>query len=130
VLLGFSPKGIIIIVPYIAFYVMFLHSNISWDFGLFRWVLVSPAYHRWHHTSDKEGIDKNFAGIFPIWDLLFGTAHFPHALPARYGVKGKRLPKTLRGQLVYPFWKEHYKRPGSPTEADSTIESIPSVAHS
>lgn len=102
-LLGFSPRGIILIVPYIAFYVIFLHSNIRWDFGPFRWVLVSPAYHRWHHTTDREAIDRNFAGIFPIWDILFGTAYFPRHLPMRYGVLGARPPETLHGQLAFPF---------------------------
>ncbi len=103
VMLGFSPSGVILIVPYIAFYVMFLHSNISCDFGAFRWLLVSPAYHRWHHTRDSEGIDRNFAGIFPLWDVLFGTAYFPRHPPPTYGVKGQSVPKTFWGQVAHPF---------------------------
>lgn len=102
-LFGFSAVAIMGVVPLVAFYVMFLHSNVRWDFGPLRWVLVSPAYHRWHHTSDEEGIDKNFAGIFPIWDLLFGTAYFPKALPRRYGLKGKALPDSLVTHVMFPF---------------------------
>lgn len=101
--LGFSASAILSVVPYISFYVMFLHSNIRWDFGWFRWILVSPAYHRWHHTSDTEGVDKNYAGIFPIWDVIFGTCYFPHALPRRYGVNGQTIPESLIGQLIFPF---------------------------
>jgi sterol desaturase/sphingolipid hydroxylase (fatty acid hydroxylase superfamily) len=101
--LGFSAISILTVVPLVAFYVMFLHSNIRWDFGPLRWVLVSPAYHRWHHTSDCEGIDKNFAGIFPIWDLLFGTAFFPRRLPRRYGLKGKNIPESFRAHLLFPW---------------------------
>lgn len=100
---GFSAAGILTIVPYISFYVMFLHSNISWDFGPFRWLFVSPAYHRGHHTRQREGIDKNFAGIFPLWDLLFRTAYFPLHVPAKYGVGNAGIPKTILGQLLYPF---------------------------
>lgn len=102
-LLGFSASAILAVVPLISFYVMFLHSNVRWDFGPLRWVFVSPAYHRWHHTSEDEGIDKNFSGIFPIWDLIFGTAYFPKHLPTRYGLKGYRLPESMWAHLAFPF---------------------------
>jgi len=106
--LGFPPTAILAVVPLLSFYVMFLHANVKWDFGPLRWVVVSPAFHRWHHASDEEGIDKNFAGIFPVWDVLFGTAHFPrNRLPCRYGLCGRQLPDSLWAHLVYPFprWK-------------------------
>jgi len=103
VLLGFSVHGIILLVPYLVFYVLLLHSNLKWDFGLLRYVFVSPAYHRWHHTSDADGIDRNYAGIFPLWDVVFGTCHFPRHLPTRYGVHANPPPKSLFGHLLYPF---------------------------
>lgn len=102
-LLGFSAVAVIAVVPLVSFYVMFLHSNVRWGFGPLRWVLVSPAYHRWHHTSDTEGLDKNFAGVFPIWDVLFGTAYFPRTLPRKYGLSGPRMPESLLAQLMFPF---------------------------
>lgn len=101
--LGFSAAAIVSVVPLVSFYVMFLHANIKWDFGPLRWVLVSPAYHRWHHTSQPEGVDKNFAGIFPIWDVLFGTAYFPRTLPTRYGLCGRQLADSLATHLLFPF---------------------------
>lgn len=103
VILGFSAISIVTVVPLVSFYVMFLHSNVRWGFGPLRWVLVSPAYHRWHHTTDKEGIDKNFAGIFPVWDLLFGTAYFPRTLPQKYGLVGYQIPESFMTHLLYPF---------------------------
>lgn len=103
VLLGLSIKAVLLVVPVLVFFVIVLHSNLNWDYGPFRWVLVSPLYHRWHHTTDPEGLDKNFAGIFPLWDLLFGTAHFPRREPERFGVNHNPPPETLLGQLVYPF---------------------------
>lgn len=101
--LGFSLNGIIVVVPYLFFYVVFVHSNLQWDFGPFRYLLVSPLYHQWHHTSDTEGLDKNFAGIFPVWDILFGTCHFPRRVPKMFGVTHDKPPETLTGQLMYPF---------------------------
>ncbi|MDY3554729.1 sterol desaturase family protein [Gemmata sp. JC717] len=103
VLVGLSAKAILIVVPVLVFFVIVLHSNLNWDYGPFRWVIVSPRYHRWHHTRDEEGLDKNFAGMFPLWDLLFGTAHFPKREPVQFGVNHDPPPETLLGQLAYPF---------------------------
>jgi len=101
--LGFSLQAVLAVVPLVSFYVMFLHANVRWNFGPLRWLIVSPAYHRWHHTSDLEGIDKNFSGIFPIWDLLFGTAYFPKHLPQHYGLNGEKIPETFMDHLLYPL---------------------------
>jgi len=49
--------------------------------GPLRAVLASPRFHRWHHTSAKEGRDKNFAGLLPLWDILFGTYYMPDLQP-------------------------------------------------
>jgi sterol desaturase/sphingolipid hydroxylase (fatty acid hydroxylase superfamily) len=103
ILVGFSMKAVLYVVPYLVFFVILLHSNLKWDFGPLRWVFVSPLYHRWHHTKDEEGLDKNFAGLFPIWDVLFGTAHFPSREPEKFGVRHNPPPETLWGQLLYPF---------------------------
>jgi hypothetical protein len=44
-------------------------------------VLNTPSHHRVHHASDPEYLDRNFAGMFIIWDRMFGTfkaeAHRP-----------------------------------------------------
>jgi len=41
-------------------------------------LLVSPRFHRLHHAlaspSERHIHDHNFAPVFPIWDILFGTA--------------------------------------------------------
>jgi sterol desaturase/sphingolipid hydroxylase (fatty acid hydroxylase superfamily) len=36
-------------------------------------VLNTPSHHRVHHASDRDYLDKNYAGILIIWDRLFGT---------------------------------------------------------
>jgi sterol desaturase/sphingolipid hydroxylase (fatty acid hydroxylase superfamily) len=47
-----------------------------------RWieyVFNTPSHHRVHHASDKDYLDKNYAGILIIWDRMFGTyAHETH----------------------------------------------------
>lgn len=36
-------------------------------------VMNTPSHHRVHHGSNPEYIDRNYGGIFIVWDRLFGT---------------------------------------------------------
>jgi len=67
------------------------HANIRWGFGPVGRVLVSPAYHRFHHASDDQAV--NLGVVLTIWDVLAGCARFP--------VRGDRLTRTgLDGRPV------------------------------
>ena len=58
----------------------------------------------WHHTSQKESIDKNFAIHFPWIDKLFGTYYYPEdKWPDTYGLANEKIPGTFWGQTFYPF---------------------------
>ncbi len=100
--LGFSTEVLAAYVPFVGIVALLVHANVPWDFGPLRYVVVSPKFHRWHHTSEEEGLDKNFAGILPIWDLLFGTFYMPAAQPVRFGA-GDDVPDTLWAQMLWPF---------------------------
>ena len=72
----------------------FVHANLNWTLGPFKYVLAGPVFHRWHHTAADRGGSKNFAGTFPIWDLMFGTFYMPeNELPDAYGVDDKNFPE-------------------------------------
>lgn len=102
--MGFDGGALAAFVPFLTFYALLLHANVSWSFGVFRHVIASPVFHRWHHTSEAEGLDKNFAGLFPFIDLAFGTFYMPPGrLPRHFGVAGDPVPVGLWGQLRYPF---------------------------
>lgn len=63
------------------------HANVRLGFGgLGDRLLVSPHYHRLHHGIGvgHEGRARgcNFAPLFPLWDMLFGTARFAADYPA------------------------------------------------
>jgi sterol desaturase/sphingolipid hydroxylase (fatty acid hydroxylase superfamily) len=100
---GFPVSTAALVVPYLFIYVIFLHSDIDWDFGPLRYVLVSPVYHHWHHSSEACALDKNFAGIFPIWDVIFGTCFMPGYRASKFGVIRETPPESMLGQLIYPF---------------------------
>jgi len=63
------------------------HTNVRMRFGrLGERLLVSPHYHRVHHGigvgHEGRALGCNFAPLFPLWDLLFGTANFRRDYPA------------------------------------------------
>ena len=101
--LGFAPPALYIYLAILSFHAVFIHANVRWRFPGIRWVITTPEYHHWHHTSDEEGLDKNFVGFLPLWDVLFGTAHQPDHWPENYGTVKFQPPETYLGQLAYPF---------------------------
>ena len=104
VLLGYPPTIVAAYVPLLSFYAILLHANVSWDFGPLRLVIASPAFHRWHHAREADGQGKNFAGLFPFIDAVFGTLHLPRdRRPETFGIVGDPVPAGLLAQLWYPF---------------------------
>ena len=79
IILGPSSKEVYSLVGISASWNFVAHSNIRFSFGSFSWVLVSPQLHRIHHSIYPEHRDKNFASLFPVWDIIFGTYYHPHS---------------------------------------------------
>ncbi|MFP6665524.1 MAG: sterol desaturase family protein [Deltaproteobacteria bacterium] len=103
VLFGFDPALLVAWVPFLVFYSIFLHANVPWDFGPLRYVIATPAFHRWHHAETRREA-CNFAGLFPLWDLAFGTWHLPRGeTPPAYGICNDDMPAGVLGQMAYPF---------------------------
>jgi sterol desaturase/sphingolipid hydroxylase (fatty acid hydroxylase superfamily) len=102
-LTGFAPVALAGIAPLLTILAILIHANVDWDWGPLRSVIASPRFHRWHHTSEHEGLDKNFAGLLPMWDILFGTYYLPKGkVPALFGTN-TQVPPGLVGQIVFPF---------------------------
>jgi lathosterol oxidase len=102
--LGFSREALTVYVFLVAAQATFIHANVRWEFRRLRKVLATPLFHHWHHSAEREAVDKNFAIHTPIWDLLFGTYHLPDRWPAQYGLCGKRrVPARWVTQFAYPF---------------------------
>jgi len=102
-LLGPDKAALDIYVTFAALQAVIVHSNISIPFGPLKYILVTPQYHHWHHSTDKPAIDTNYSVHLPLYDKLFGTYHMPvEYWPKEYGTT-HRLPRTFWGQLVYPF---------------------------
>ncbi len=101
--LGFAPIAVAGVMPMLTLFAILLHANVDWDWGPLRGVIASPRFHRWHHTDEAAGRDKNFAGFLPVLDKIFGTYYMPNdARPTSFGTTTP-VPSDLLRQLAFPF---------------------------
>jgi sterol desaturase/sphingolipid hydroxylase (fatty acid hydroxylase superfamily) len=104
-MLGFSQSIILAYLIFVTLHATWTHCNFHPSAKWLEPFLVMPRYHHWHHTSQKEGIDKNFAIHFPWIDKLFGTCYYPDEWPERYGLDGEELARGFFWQTIDPFTK-------------------------
>lgn len=74
VVLGFHPAMIAVCVGFNLIYQFWFHTE-AID-RLPRWfeaVFNTPSHHRVHHATNPIYLDRNYAGVFIVWDRLFGT---------------------------------------------------------
>jgi sterol desaturase/sphingolipid hydroxylase (fatty acid hydroxylase superfamily) len=103
-LAGISPNIMLWVGPFTTAHSAFVHANLNWTFGPLKYVVATPVFHRWHHTAADRGGSSNFAGTFPVLDLIFGTFYMPEKqLPDAYGIDDKNFPGSFGAQIVYPF---------------------------
>ena len=73
-LLGFHPAMILAQMSISLIYQYWIHTELidklpKW----FEAVFNTPSHHRVHHATNPQYLDRNHAGIFIIWDKLFGS---------------------------------------------------------
>jgi len=74
VLLGFHPVMIAICGGFNLIYQFWIHTEaIGRMPRLFEAVMNTPSHHRVHHATNPRYLDRNYAGVFIVWDKLFGT---------------------------------------------------------
>jgi sterol desaturase/sphingolipid hydroxylase (fatty acid hydroxylase superfamily) len=83
----------------ISLYNYFSHANLTVNFGRWSWVLNSPAYHRIHHSREPQHYGVNFAGLFPIFDVVLGS-YLPPAVTPQTGLDD--MPRGLVQALIWP----------------------------
>jgi sterol desaturase/sphingolipid hydroxylase (fatty acid hydroxylase superfamily) len=128
--LGFDKAVLDTHVVLIAIQGTLIHANVRIPYGPLRHLLVTPESHHWHHASDEEAIDKNYAGQFAILDRIFGTMVKTHKrLPDNYGVVGDYVPDGFVRQQLFPFFPSRLKKvapqPISTLVADAVDAEIP-----
>ena len=70
-------------------YQFWVHTEHVGKLGWYEWIFVTPSNHRVHHAQNERYLDRNYGGLFIIWDRLFGT--FQEELeeaPPIFGIRG------------------------------------------
>lgn len=79
-LLGFDPLMLFTMMSISLIYQFFVHTELIDKLPApIEYIFNTPSHHRVHHASNIRYLDCNHAGIFIIWDKLFGT--FSKELP-------------------------------------------------
>jgi sterol desaturase/sphingolipid hydroxylase (fatty acid hydroxylase superfamily) len=87
-LLGFPPAMVFFCVGLNLIYQFWIHTEaIDRCPAWFEAIFNTPSHHRVHHATNPRYLDANYAGVFIIWDRLFGSfvAETPQD-PCRYGL--------------------------------------------
>ena len=101
---GFTKPVLDAYIIIVGFQAVFNHANVHINWGPLRKVFVTPDFHHWHHSSDDEAIDKNYAAHFAFIDWMFGTAvDSEKQFPEKYGVVGDYVPIGFLKQQAFPF---------------------------
>ena len=73
-LIGFPPALVFFVAGLNLIYQFWIHTEVidrmpRW----FEAVMNTPSHHRVHHATNPRYLDTNYAGVFIVWDRLFGT---------------------------------------------------------
>lgn len=111
-LLGFSMEQTAIFFILNLFYQFFLHTEAIGKIPFLEGWMNTPSAHRVHHGSNTIYIDKNYGGLFMVWDRIFGT-YQAETEKVNYGVttgfEGHN-PAKLVLKPLYNFFKGTFKR--------------------
>jgi sterol desaturase/sphingolipid hydroxylase (fatty acid hydroxylase superfamily) len=92
-LIGFPPALVFFCAALNLVYQFWIHTEVvkRLPWGL-ESVLNTPSHHRVHHGTNPRYLDRNYAGVFIVWDRWLGTFEPEHDdEPVRYGIV-KNLP--------------------------------------
>jgi len=114
--LGFPAEILFTVVSLNLIYQFWVHTEHVPKLGLLEWVFVTPSNHRVHHARNKIYVDRNYGGVFIIWDRLFGS--FQEELEQEAVVFGLRKPLNSWNPVwanVHVYWRliqDSIKAPG------------------
>ncbi len=85
---GFSAEAASFGALILLLHNVYVHADLDWDHGPFKYLVASPRYHRWHHANKPEAFGKNLANLMPIYDYMFGTYYNPGVCREPMGADG------------------------------------------
>jgi sterol desaturase/sphingolipid hydroxylase (fatty acid hydroxylase superfamily) len=101
--IGYSDGALAVFTLVYFWHSFLVHANVRLTLGPLNRVIATPIFHHWHHSTDRDARDKNFAAQLSLLDAIFGTYHFPaNRRPHRFGTD-HAVPGTYLRNLVYPL---------------------------
>ncbi len=88
-ILGVPAEVVVSVGSLNLIYQFWVHTEHIPKLGWYEWFFVTPSNHRVHHAQNDRYVDRNYGGLFIIWDRLFGT--FQEELddePVVFGIRG------------------------------------------
>jgi sterol desaturase/sphingolipid hydroxylase (fatty acid hydroxylase superfamily) len=87
VFIGFHPAMLVFAFGLNLIYQFWIHTELIKRMGPFEILFNTPSHHRVHHATNPRYLDANYAGVFIIWDKMFGTfVPEDDAEKPRYGI--------------------------------------------
>ena len=113
-LIGFPPEMFLTSMAINLLYQFWIHTELIDRMGPLEWVMNTPSHHRVHHGRNPEYIDRNHAGVFIIWDRMFGTFQEEIVKPT-YGITRPTdtfNPIHAQWKPVADLWNDLRRIPG------------------
>jgi len=88
-LVGIPAEVVVTVGSLNLIYQFWVHTEHIGKLGWFEWIFVTPSNHRVHHAQNDVYIDRNYGGVFILWDRLFGTFQEERDdEPVVFGIRG------------------------------------------
>ena len=113
-IIGFPPEMFLTSMAINLLYQFWIHTELIDRLGPLEWALNTPSHHRVHHGRNPEYIDRNHAGVFIVWDRMFGTFQEEIVKPT-YGVTRPTEsfnPVQAQWKPVVDLWNDVRGIPG------------------
>ncbi len=107
-LLGLDKTGVLVFEILLNFSAMFNHGNFQLSGELekkLRAIIVTPDFHRVHHSPERSQTNSNYGFFFSLWDYLFGTYNSRHFNSTNIGFHNepKSSSRNLWSLIIAPF---------------------------
>lgn len=66
-------------------------------------IFVTPGYHLYHHSADKEQYNYNYCSLFNFWDLVFNTRYKGRKEVLKVGSPGRKDQENFIDLIEDPF---------------------------
>ena len=87
--LGIPAEVVVTVGSINLLYQFWVHTEHVPKLGWYEWIFVTPSNHRVHHGQNDRYMDRNYGGLFILWDRLFGTFQEEQEdEPVVFGIRG------------------------------------------